>query len=221
VIAHADGVIDGSLAQKWHHGRFFSSRVPADLNWHDRLALCARTLWLARLCAASVTFRGGGRLRVGGACQARWCPTAGDGKTEAGIVQRTRWVRAHLPIDAARDGTPTARDQPPTASRAFARAGRRRRRENVGGADARRCGRTSPNRTRTTPRRHPRVSHEARRFRRRRASPPRATPARRSVSPLFLLPSFAFFRMFILILTDAPRRRDDARTRTRTRTQAT
>jgi hypothetical protein len=26
VIAHADGVIDGSLAQKWHHGRFFSSR---------------------------------------------------------------------------------------------------------------------------------------------------------------------------------------------------
>ena len=193
--------------------------LPADLNWHDRLALRARTLWLGR--AASVTFRGGGRLRVGGACQARWCPTAGDGKTEAGIVQRTRWVRAHLPIDAARDGTPTARDQPPTASRAFARAGRRRRRENVGGADARRCGRTSPNRTRTTPRRHPRVSHEARRFRRRRASPPRATPARRSVSPLFLLPSFAFFRMFILILTDAPRRRDDARTRTRTRTQAT
>ena len=217
MIAHADGVIDGSLAQKWHHGRFFSSRRISTGMTGSRcvLARCGSR------AAASVTFRGGGRLRVGGACQARWCPTAGDGKTEAGIVQRTRWVRAHLPIDAARDGTPTARDQPPTASRAFARAGRRRRRENVGGADARRCGRTSPNRTRTTPRRHPRVSHEARRFRRRRASPPRATPARRSVSPLFLLPSFAFFRMFILILTDAPRRRDDARTRTRTRTQAT
>ena len=150
MIAHADGVIDGSLAQKWHHGRFFSSRR---ISTGMTGSLCARTLWLGR--AASVTFRGGGRLRVGGACQARWCPTAGDGKTEAGIVQRTRWVRAHLPIDAARDGTPTARDQPPTASRAFARAGRRRRRENVGGADARRCGRTSPNRTRTTPRRHP------------------------------------------------------------------
>ena len=69
--------------------------------------------------------------------EARWCPTTGDGRTEAGIARRTRWVRAHLPIDAARDGNPTARDQPPTASRAFARAGRRRRRENVGGADAR------------------------------------------------------------------------------------
>lgn len=121
--------------------------------------------------------------------EARWCPTTGDGRTEAGIARRTRWVRAHLPIDAARDGNPTARDQPPTASRAFARAGRRRRRENVGGADARRGGRTSPTRTRTPLRRHPRRSRarlDSADDAPRPSSRSSRVPARRSVSPRLL-----------------------------------
>ena len=162
--------------------------------------------------AASVTFRGGGRLRVGGACQARWCPTAGDGKTEAGIAQRTRWVRAHLPIDAARDGTPTARDQPPTASRAFARAGRRRRRENVGGADARRCGRTpEPNAHATAPA-LPSFLRSASIPPTARLPPPRATPARRSVSPRLFC-----FRAFFRVLSNVHPDQRTATTRQRQR----
>ena len=137
----------------------------------------------ARLLRRPALFAAEGGCEWAAPVEARWCPTAGDRKTQAGLARRTRWVRAHLPIDAARDGTPTARDQPPTASRAFAHFGRRRRPENVGGADRRQGCQTSPIRTRTPPRRHPRRSRARVDSADGAPSPGRAVPTRRSVSP--------------------------------------